>query len=48
MYIRGNGRDLTTSFDSDSEFSFLSENLTITKENETVSATFLQSCKYMY
>nr|XP_022292249.1 mucin-4-like isoform X6 [Crassostrea virginica] len=43
MYIRGNGRDLTLNFDSDPEFSFSSENLTITRENETVSSTFLQS-----
>ena len=46
MYIRGNGRDLTLNFDSDPEFSFSSENLTITRENETVSSTFLQSCRY--
>lgn len=46
MYIRGNGRDLTINFDNDQGFSFITENLSITKENDTVSATFLQSCKY--
>lgn len=46
MYIRGNGRDLTTNFDNDPDFSFITENLSMTKENDTVSATFLQSCKY--
>lgn len=46
MYIRGNGRDLTTNFDNDPDFSFITENLSMTKENDTVSATFLQSCKF--
>lgn len=46
MYIRGNGRDLTINFDNDQGFSFITENLSMTKENDTVSATFLQSCKY--
>uniref|UniRef100_A0A8W8NDF3 Fibrillin-1 n=1 Tax=Magallana gigas TaxID=29159 RepID=A0A8W8NDF3_MAGGI len=43
MYIRGNGRDLTINFDNDQGFSFITENLSMTKENDTVSATFLQS-----
>lgn len=46
MYIRGNGRDLTTNFDNDPDFSFITENLSMTKENDTVSATFLQSCEF--
>lgn len=45
MYIRGNGRDLTINFDNDQDFSFITENLSMTKENDTVSATFLQSCE---
>lgn len=48
MYIRGNGRDLTLAFDNDPNFFFATVNLTISKENNTISATFLESCKYKF
>lgn len=45
MYIRGNDQDITNNFESDSSYRYLTRNLVISKDNQTYTATFLNSCK---
>ncbi|XP_048727710.2 uncharacterized protein LOC125645867 [Ostrea edulis] len=43
MYIRGNDQDLTNSFEDDISYRYFTRYLVITKENQTYTATFLNS-----
>ncbi|XP_078330906.1 uncharacterized protein LOC111125451 isoform X2 [Crassostrea virginica] len=43
MYIRGNDQDITNNFESDSSYRYLTRNLVISKDNQTYTATFLNS-----
>ncbi|XP_048727704.2 mucin-4-like isoform X2 [Ostrea edulis] len=43
MYIRGNDQDITNSFEDDISYRYFTRYLVITKENQTYTATFLNS-----
>lgn len=43
MYVRANGRDVTTEIDSNPDFVLRTINMTLSKDNGTVVASFVQS-----
>lgn len=47
MYVRANGRDITTNIESDPNFVLRTVNFTVSEDNGTVEASFVQSGKHL-
>lgn len=47
MLVRVNEKDMTKEFEN-SSFVFLNQNMSVQWENQTLSASFLQTCEYNY
>lgn len=47
MYVRANGRDITTNIESDPNFILRTVNFTVSEDNGTVEASFVQSGKHL-
>jgi hypothetical protein len=45
MYVRGDGRDLTTSFEEDPNFVLRTLNMVISSDNGTIVGSFINSGK---
>lgn len=48
MYVRANGRDITTNIESDPDFVLRTVNFTVSEDNGTVEASFVQSGKHLH
>lgn len=47
MYVRANGRDITTNIESDPNFVLRTVNFTVSEDNGTVEASFVQSGRHL-
>lgn len=47
MYVRANGRDITTTIESDPDFVLRTVNFTVSQDNGTVEASFVQSGRHL-
>lgn len=47
MYVRANGRDITTNMENDPDFVLRTINLTVSQDSGTVEASFVQSGRYL-
>lgn len=47
MYVRANGRDITTNIESDPNFVLRTVNFTVSQDNGTVEASFVKSGKHI-
>lgn len=47
MYVRANGRDITPNIESDPDFVLRTVNFTVSEDNGTVEASFVQSGKHL-